>query len=389
MFRYINRVRLRHPEFPVFLDLSILKGSSKKNKYVPIPQYTVQEANVFNNEESYEVELELDNTRIGAGTQYASKEQILAVLRKCIRMVLSGLQGTNFPISNSEKKDVMMSYFRMVFGEDDDFIGQYYSDDERVSGKARKKLTKHFIGPSSYTLQMSNIAELSDEKESDLAIPNIRKNYTVTDKADGERRMLYIAPNGHMYMIDTNMDILFTGVITRKELFDSLLDGEHIQYDKKQRFVNLYAAFDIYYIKGKSVRELDFVPMNESGIPEKFRLPLLNNFVRMLEPISVLDKDSGNSDPSDKHNAAKKDKKHLCWLQIKCKTFYSSENGNIFNGCKSILTKVHDGSYEYNTDGLIFTPASTGVGGKKSGAGPLQIYMGAFVQVETHRIQHN
>lgn len=376
VFRYINRVRLRHPEYPVFLDLSILKGSSKKNKYVPIPQYTVQEANVFNNEESYEVELELDNSRIGAGTQYASKEQILAVLRKCIRMVLSGLQGTNFPISNSEKKDVMMSYFRTVFGEDDDFTGQYYSDDERVSGKARKKLTKHFIGPSSYTLQMSNIAELSDEKESDLAIPNIRKNYTVTDKADGERRMLYIAPNGHMYMIDTNMDILFTGVITRnKELFDSLLDGEHIQYDKKQRFVNLYAAFDIYYIKGKSVREFDFVPMNESGIPEKFRLPLLNNFVRMLSPISILDKDSGNSDPSDKHNTMKKDKKHLCWLQIKCKTFYSSENDNIFNGCKSILTKVHDGSYEYNTDGLIFTPASTGVGGKKSGhAGPLQKY---------------
>lgn len=377
VFRYINRVRLRHPDYPVFLDLSILKSSSKKNKYVPIPQYTVQEANVFNNEESYEVELELDNTRIGAGTQYTSNEQIMTVLRKCIRMVLSGIQGTNFPISNSEKKNVMMSYFHMVFGGEDDFIHQYYSDDERVSGKARKKLTKHFIGPSSYTLQMSNIAELGEEKESDLAIPNIRKNYTVTDKADGERKMLYIAPNGHMYMIDTNMNILFTGVVTRnKELFDSLLDGEHIQYDKKQRFVNLYAAFDIYYIKGKSVRELDFVAMNESSVPEKFRLPLLNNFVRMLEPISVLDKDSGNSDPSDKHHANAKNKKtNLCWVQIKCKTFYSSENDNIFNGCKSILTKVHDGSYEYNTDGLIFTPSSTGVGGKKSGhAGPLQKY---------------
>ena len=68
-FRYINRVRLRHPDYPVFLDLSILKASSKKNKYVTIPQYTVQEANVFNNEETYEVELELDNSRIGAGTQ--------------------------------------------------------------------------------------------------------------------------------------------------------------------------------------------------------------------------------------------------------------------------------------------------------------------------------
>ena len=96
VFRYINRVRMRHDELPVFLDISIVKGSSiakrktKFSKGVPIPQYTVQDANVFNNEETYEVELELDNSRIGLGSEYNSQEKIMTALRKCIRIVLDG-----------------------------------------------------------------------------------------------------------------------------------------------------------------------------------------------------------------------------------------------------------------------------------------------------------
>ena len=34
-------------------------------------------------------------------------------------------------------------------------------------------------------------------------------------------------------------------------------------YDKKKKYINLYAAFDIYFITGKSCRLLSFI--NESG----------------------------------------------------------------------------------------------------------------------------
>lgn len=376
VFRYINRVRLRHPDLPVFLDISILKESPKMNKHVKIPKYTVQEANLFNNEESYEVELELDNSRVGIGTEYTTSEAILDVLRKCIRMVLSGLQGTNYPISNSEKDKVLRSYFELLFEEEyvNDYMNKYNSSQFNISNNARKKLVKHFIGPSSYTLQMSNIVPLPEEsKERISSIPNIRDNYTVTDKADGERKMLYIAPNGYIYMIDTNMNIIFTGMVTNnKEHFGSLLDGEHIKYDKNRKFVNLYAAFDIYYINNKSVRELNFVATEENDEANKFRLYLLNNFIKELKPKSVLDKDSGNSSTVKPHGKVDDEQSHACWLTIKCKTFQYSYKGNIFSGCENILSKVRDGSYEYNTDGLIFTPTSTGVGGSRSGkAGPL------------------
>jgi len=374
VFRYINRVRLRHPIYPVFLDVSIVKGSTKKNRKVPIPQFTVQEANLFQNEESYEVELEVDNSRVGPGSNYDNLEKLVGVIRQNIRLVLSGLQGTNYPIANSEKFMCLESYMELVFGEDykKEYIEQYTSEQRNISNSALRKLAKHFTGPSSYTLQMGNVSEI-DEKENQTTSPNIRDNYTVTDKADGERKLLYISSIGHMYMIDTNMNFIFCGMITNnKELFDSLLDGEHIKYDKNNKFVNLYAAFDIYFLNKKSVRELDFYPMNEEDVPEKFRLKLLQNFVRELNPRSILNKDSGNSEPVKKNGKVDDPVDHSCWMTIKCKTFYSSFEQSIFQGCSTILSKIKDGSYEYNTDGLIFTPSSTGVGGDRSGkAGPV------------------
>jgi len=383
VFRYINRVRMRHDELPIFLDISIVKGSSiakrssKRKPRVAIPQYTIQEANVFNNEEMYEVELELDNSRIGLGTKYNSVNSIMDALRKCIRIVLSALQGTNYPISNSEKDLVLKSYMKTVFGDEytKEFMEKYTSPKEYIAEKAQRELNKHFIGPSSYTLQIINVVSLPAEgQERITSVPNIRENFTVTDKADGDRKLLFIAENGHIYMIDTNMNIIFTGMVTMdNELFNSVLDGEHIKYDKNNKFVNIYASFDIYYIKNKSVRELNFLALDEEDIPEKFRLPLLNNFVRQMKPRSILNKDSGNSEPVKKTGKVDDDIDHSCWLSIKCKKFSSSFHGDIFKSCEGILSRVRDGSYEYNTDGLIFTPASTGVGGTSSGkAGPLK-----------------
>ena len=46
------------------------------------------------------------------------------------------------------------------------------------------------------------------------------------------------------------------------------------------------------------------------------------------------------------------------------KKFYS---GNIFSGCNTILSNIEKGLYIYNTDGLILTPANTGVASDKIG----------------------
>jgi hypothetical protein len=77
---------------------------------------------------------------------------------------------------------------------------------------------------------------------------------------------------------------------------------------------------------------------------QKYRLPLLKQFVERL----VL--------------------KGSCDFTLKCKTFYAtSATRTIFQCCSQILSDVEDGIYEYNSDGLIFTPANTGVASDKAG----------------------
>ena len=53
-----------------------------------------------------------------------------------------------------------------------------------------------------------------------------------------------------MYFITTNKEVQYTGVsVNNEEIFNTLIDGEHIQYDKNEKFINTYAAFDIYLLK--------------------------------------------------------------------------------------------------------------------------------------------
>ena len=350
IYRYINRVRFHHPDLPLFADLSIVKGNKKINKKVPVPHYTIQDAGVFENIESYEVEIEIDNTRVGTGTEYNTAGKLLTVIRKGIRIILSALQGSNYPISFHEKEEVIQSYMKLLHGNN-------YQPSRVTSGD--------FIGPSSVTLQAKNMIE---EKET-TNIPNIRKNYTVTDKADGERKLLFISGNGRMYMIDTNMNVIFTGVMTNeKTLYKSILDGEHILFDKTGKYINLYAAFDIYFVNGKNIRDFAFmkIPGEEDELDNKYRLLLLIKSIKLLKPFSVLD---DGAKKNETNNPGKSTENNIsCDFIVKNKEFYTfSDDVSIFQGCAKILADIEDGIYQYNTDGLIFTPCNTGVGSDRVG----------------------
>ena len=349
IFRSMNRVRFRHPVFPIFADITIIKTNKKVDKVV-VPKYTIQEADVFNNIENYEVELEIDNFRVGNGTEYNTLPKLMTVLRKCIRIILSGIQCTKFPISYKEKDGILQSYMLLINGIDEE------------QQRAYKITSSQFIGPSSVTLQMESIIDNTDMT---MNTPNIRNNYTVTDKADGDRKLLYINDTGNIYLIDTNMNVIFTGTkTTEKTIFNSLLDGEHIKHDKHGKFINLYAAFDVYFIHEKSVRELPFVSSNTGDNEMEYRLPILYKFVDVIKPISILDS-SANGEVKPSKNRIP------CDFRVKSKSFYyETENNSIFNNCSKILSNINDGVFEYNTDGLIFTPSSLPVGGNTIGGKP-------------------
>jgi hypothetical protein len=149
------------------------------------------------------------------------------------------------------------------------------------------------------------------------------------------------------------MNVIFTGSITTNdELKNILLDGELINKDTNNDYINLFACFDIYFIGGKDVRNFKFslnstIPNNEKGPKENSRLSILKDVIVNLNPISVV---SNASTP----------------IRIESKEFYSINNhSSIFKSCKYILQKQHLHEFEYNTDGLIFTHMLYGVGGNE------------------------
>lgn len=345
-FRYINRVTFSHPDYPVMVDISISKQSGKNEKY-----YSVSDSGVFTNPEMYEIELEVNNRLIGPATKFKTNNIIMESLRKVIKFVLCGLQGTNFPVSYSEQRNVLNSYMRLL--HKDDFNPHKYIH------------AGNFLGPSSFTLQMENIAAVNENSTE----PNIRNQFTVTDKADGDRHLLFINTDGKIYLINTNMDVIFTGTLTKNEkVFGSLLDGELIYHDKKGKFINLYAAFDIYYFNKQDVRALPFMPMLEKGIKtdktDKCRYLFLKKMIQQMEAVSVLQLNKKTDKVADV----------VLPITYTHKRFYPEniEKGDIFNACYGIIQKVENNLFEYTTDGLIFTPAFLGVGSDTIGkAGPL------------------
>ena len=338
------------------------------------------------------MEIEVINDLVGPGTAFNHPKHLLDNLRKMIKIMMSGMQGTNYPISVSEIRGIQRKYHDLIYpdesrdrdrGRDSDDEHDDSRDrdrdrdrdreekkeskdqgDEHERDKARARVLerererdrrtpaitlrpKHFIGPSSYTLQMQNVRPI----DPDSKVPNIRFNYSVTEKADGQRKLLFIAPKtGHVYLIDTNMNIQFTGAVSlNSKLHNSLLDGEHILHSKNGEFINAFLAFDVYFVHKADIRSRLFFPsIDEDQVLTNFRLPLMESLVKNLQLKCV----SGGADS-------------LPPIRIETKKFEiasQSSGKTIFDCCAAILRKCDEHQFEYHTDGLIFTPIDFGVG---------------------------
>ncbi len=331
-FSFTKQTKIGERMFPLRIDCSVVRSSKRSGKRL-IPEFRIESSGVFNNPETYEIEIEVD----GAQNIY-DDVYLLSKLRETIKYVLSGIQGSNFPIAYTEQDEILNEYMHVLYKTPPD----------------RRIKTRDFVGPSSISLERPNIAPLT----ADIMVANIRRAYTVTEKADGTRKLLFISSKGKVYLIDVNMNVQFTGTIVKaKELFNSVVDGEHVLHDKAGLFINNYLAFDIYYINKKDLRAEPFFVEEEVGeegerqsMEQRGRLVALKKFMSHLKLQPII---ASAELP----------------IKIRAKDFhYSDERNNaIFENCKTVLDRVRDGLFEYETDGLIFTPADTGVGSTRVG----------------------
>ena len=300
------------------------------------------------NPENYEVEMELlnDDAKRGPDTRENGAPGLIKRIKKGIKIILSGWQGTNFPVAYTEQDRVLNEYMILIHGKD--------NLPKNKQGNTRRAHNGDFLGPPSVSLEMKNIMPV----DIDSSMPNINKPYTVTDKADGERKLLFVSNVGKIYLIDTNMRVQFTGSVTKhKSSCNTIIDGEHVLNDKEGLFINLFLAFDIYYLNKENTKGYPFMNIpdvdlkyeNDELSKDKFRGDLLSDFIKKLDNTCII--------PS-----------YEASISIKMKTFYTNIGSNIFVECKKILDGEREGIlFNYETDGLIFTPCDKSVGSSKIG----------------------
>ena len=180
------------------------------------------------------------------------------------------------------------------------------------------------LTPKPITLERIN---LTNPKE--FGAVSILEGYTVTEKADGERLLLYINNNGNIYTINNTYNIFDTGLIAQSNLYNSLIDGEYVTCNKRidNSSKDIFAAFDMFYIKGKNITLLPLIAEKDNNSRYNY-LKFAKNYI-----------DSSKSN-----------------IEFIVKKFYYNDNTkNILNYCNDILSNYK--TYPYQIDGLIFTPS--------------------------------
>ena len=269
--------------------------------------YKLANSKIIKSSQKYEFFLDITN---------ASKDIILEGLIK----MEQALFLSPYIISKKQQQDVIANYSDLV---SKDIATRYYNYNNRDK-KPDDKTKPVLLTPKPVTLEKINILE-PDEYTG----ISILSEYTVTEKADGERLLMFIDNAGYVYLIDNTYKVIDTGLRSTKELYNSLIDGEYISCEKRldKSNVGLFASFDMYYYGGKKITSL---PLIEDEAKEDSRYKYLVSSGKYIKS-----RDEGNSIDYIV-------KEHL----------YTD---SILKDCDNILK--NGSKYPYSIDGLIFTPA--------------------------------
>lgn len=321
-FRYKKRITFLTDSKLFKIDLTLVKSGKSKFFY---------NSGILNSNPKYEIEIELNHDEIKSQKIHKKKQSdldkfiednLVKELINIIENITLVLNDEKYIITNTEKFNVLKNYINLIFVKNNESTSNKirYSKilrDDNIE-YFKNNSYRFFVGPKPVTLEISNFFEKNRN--------SILENYTVTDKADGERYLLYINTDNKVYLIDNNLNVKYTGLKNKNK--DTLIDGELITKDKYDQNIYSYYIFDIYFKNGDIVYNKKLIDNTK-----KSRYELFNEVVKDFE---YTDKSI---------------------IKIESKIFYSK---SIKNDCKKILdTNI----FQYKIDGLIFTPANLSAGG--------------------------
>lgn len=257
--------------------------------------YSLKSSGIIKSHQKYEFYIDISN---------ASQQDIIPSIVK----MEQSLYLITYVLSKPQQKVIIDNYYSLV------------KNDIQVKAYNKNSNKPPLLAPKPVTLEKINM--LNPDEYGNVSILS---EYTVTEKADGERLLMYIDNQGKVYLINNTYRVIDTGLQATNEAFNSLIDGEFINCHKRKDSSSnsLYAAFDIYYFGGKKLTSL---PLMDSKFDNRYKYLLsINKFLK-----------------SSKYSMDFIVKEHL----------YSD---NILKDCKSLLTG--NKTFLYDIDGLVFTPA--------------------------------
>lgn len=227
-----------------------------------------------------------------------------------LKTIIKSLQAINMSsmlLTKIQQKQILDEYYNLV------------KNDIEISYYNKKANDIPLITPKPITLERINMI---DPKE--YGAVSILSEYTVTEKADGERLLMFVNNTGNVYTINNTYVVENTGIQMPPTFYNSIIDGEFIKCNKRKDNANkdLFAAFDMYYSGGKNITNLPLI--NDKECRNNYMIKFAKQF------------------PTNKGHVEFIAKEHK----------YSQ---NIFEDTKQILTNAN--TYPYEIDGLIFTPA--------------------------------
>lgn len=259
--------------------------------------YTLKQSNVLKSQQNY-------------GFKIVLKSSDVDILQHITRSIQAITMSSSL-MTKEQQDEVLKEYWDLV------------KNDIEVFNKRSNDIP--LITPKPVTLERVN---LIDPKE--YGSVSILSGYTVTEKADGERILLYVNKQGKVFLINNNYKVEDTGMSVSDAGHNSLIDGEFISCHRRKDDANkaLYASFDIYYLGGKKVTQLPLIADTDKG---QSRYKYLQQFEGLISS------------------------KNASVEYITKEHKYSPIQGEILKDARDIL--MNNKAYPYEIDGLIFTPA--------------------------------